>query len=380
MMAKPIDGAKIYHALKDNDTIVMACNARIPTGIATGILRAAKAVDAPVIFEIAKSESNLEGGYTGLLPDEFARRINEAAEAVGHEIYAIHADHLTLKKGDEVELEYTKNLIKSQIDAGFTSFAIDASFLFNTGADNVHEQLKKNIDVTTELAKFIEEHYGSQEFGLEVEVGEIGKTDGSGKVITSPEEATTYISSLNNNGINPHIIAIANGSTHGNIYDQNGNLIEQVSIDIPRTKAVAEALRNMGTPVRIAQHGITGTPLQLIHTQFPRGDIIKGNVGTYWMNIVWETVKIHQPELYGRIWGWTMDKYRDEARDKKNITKEEQIFGLYSKFAIKEFKNDLDNLDEDTVRAIDAYAYYVALNFFRAFNSKGKAALVRQLL
>ena len=44
------------------------------------------------------------------------------------------------------------------------------------------------------------------------------------------------------------------------MYDANGNVVEQLSIDIPRTKAIAQALRENNLHVGIAQHGITGTP------------------------------------------------------------------------------------------------------------------------
>ena len=115
-----------------------------------------------------------------------------------------------------------------------------------------------------------------KDFGLEVEVGEIGRKDGEGLILTQPAEAVEFIKALNENEVFPHVIAIANGSTHGHTYDANGNVVAQPPIDMPQTKAIANALRDNHLQVGIAQHGITGTPRELINLHFPKGDIIKG--------------------------------------------------------------------------------------------------------
>jgi len=297
MECNPLPGSVIFNALKDKNCIVMACNTRIVPGI-----------------ELAKSESNLEGGYTGLTPADLSMRTCAAAREVGVDVWALHADHIGVKKGTTEELNSVKELIAAQIDAGFTSFAIDASHLFNFDGKTAAEELAPNIAATIELARFIRSEVGNSEFGLEAEVGEIGRTDTSGMVLTTPGEAVAFIRSLNDSGVYPQVLAIANGSTHGNIFDENGNPIEQVTIDIPRTKEVANALRENDLDVRIAQHGITGTPRHLISEQFPHGDIIKGNVGTFWMNLVWDVLKEEEPDLYQKIWDWTVTKYAAEGK------------------------------------------------------------------
>ncbi|MFQ6061574.1 MAG: hypothetical protein ACE5KT_01610 [Methanosarcinales archaeon] len=53
------------------------------------------------------------------------------------------------------------------------------------------------------------------------------------------------------------------------------------------------ALNQIISDLNIAQHGITSTPIELINTQFPKGDIIKGNVGTFWQNLVWDIIKVY---------------------------------------------------------------------------------------
>ena len=73
-----------------------------------------------------------------------------------------------------------------QVAAGFTSFAIDASHLFNFEGKNVREELDENIRVTTDLARHIKNRMKGKEFGLEVEVGEIGRKDTGGLILTKP--------------------------------------------------------------------------------------------------------------------------------------------------------------------------------------------------
>jgi fructose-bisphosphate aldolase class II len=371
----PIPGSTILNAVSGHKAIVMAANVRI-TSVAQGIFRAAKDTDSAVFMELARSECDLKGGYTGLTPQDFSKRMNEAAQAIGFDVWALHADHITIKKGDAGEVDSTKQLIDAQIAAGYTSFAIDASHLFNFEGKNVQEELDPNIRITSDLAHYIKKGMNGREYGLEVEVGEIGRKDGSGLVLTKPEEAVTFIRALNENDVFPHVLAIANGSTHGHVYDANGNVVEQLSIDIPQTKAIAKALRDNKLKVGIAQHGITGTPRDLINLHFPKGDIIKGNVGTFWQDVVFSTLKVYEPLLYKSIQDWTLEKYRPANPGKSD----RQIFDGNCKMAIKEFFKDLYSLEEGTEHAIQSMAYAESLVFFRAFGAYGSASLVRKSL
>jgi fructose-bisphosphate aldolase class II len=371
----PIAGSTILNAVSGHQAIVMAANVRI-AAVAQGIFKAAKDTDSAVFMELARSECDLKGGYTGLTPADFSKRMNEAARAVGFDAWALHADHISIKKGDAAEVEGTKQLIDAQVAAGYTSFAIDASHLFNFDGKTVREELDPNIRVTTELARYIAGRMNGKEFGLEVEVGEIGRKDSTGLVLTKPEEAVAFIAALRENGIAPNVLAIANGSTHGHTYDALGNVAEQLSIDIPRTKAIAKALRDNNLNVGIAQHGITGTPRDLINLHFPKGDIIKGNVGTFWQDVVFNVLKIYEPGLYRNIQEWTLEKYRPLNPGKSD----RQVFDGNCKMAIKEFFKDLYSLDAGTEHAIQSMAYAESLIFFRAFGAYGSASLVRKSL
>ena len=371
----PIPGSAIFQGVSGHKTIVMAANTRVAT-VAKGIFQAAKDTGSAVFMELARSECDLKGGYTGLTPQNFSDRVNTAAAEVQFDVWALHADHITIKKGDAAEIEQTKQLIDAQIQAGYTSFAIDASHLFNFEGKTTRAELEPNIRATTEIAHFIRQKMNKKEFGLEVEVGEIGRKDTEGLVLTKPEEAVEFIKALNEDNVYPQVLAIANGSTHGHTYDANGNVVAQLSIDIPQTKAIAKALRDNKLHVGIAQHGITGTPRELINLHFPKGDIIKGNVGTFWQDVVFNTLKVYEPKLYRDMEAWTIEKYRPANPGKKDA----QIFDGNCKFAIKEFFKEIYAVDHETEQAIQAMAYAESLIFFKAFGAYGSASLVRKAM
>ena len=371
---QPIPGSTIFNALRDRPCIIMAANVRYVPGVMKGIFRAAKDSDSAVLIEIARTESNLEGGYTGMTPSDYADFAKEAAQEVGFDIWGLHADHITIKKGTSEDMAATRDLVAAQVDAGFTSFAIDASHLFNFEGGDLREELSHNIRCTTEIATFIKDRIGEKSFGLEVEVGEIGRSDGSGMVLTRPEEGVAFITALRENGVSPHVLAIANGTAHGNVYDAQGNLIEDISIDIDQTKAVAKALRDNDLAVRIAQHGITGTPRDKIATMFPMGDVIKGNVATFWQNLAFDVIKIYHPDLYRTMWDWVQTT--KGTPDKKPI----EIFGKNAKFTFKQFYDELHTLSPEAVEAIEQLAYAEALLFFKSFNSYGTASVVREYM
>ncbi|MHA2075062.1 MAG: class II fructose-bisphosphate aldolase, partial [Candidatus Hodarchaeales archaeon] len=246
-----------------------------------------------------------------------------------------------------------------------TSFAIDASFLYDINGSNDKEHLAKNIEATTEVANFIQDKLGHNKSGLEVEVGEIGKKDpGTGLVKTTVDEAKTFIELLQDNDVHPHFLAIANGSVHGFQFDEHGNPLPQVGIDIPLTIEIGKAIKPLG--VKIAQHGITGTPLDIIASDFPKEFLGKGNVGTNWMTIAWDVLKIFEPDLYRTIHNWTINKY-----GKKNVPVNE-TFLKFSKMAIIEHFEEIYEVTEETEHALSAAAYASALYFLKAFNSYGQ--------
>jgi fructose-bisphosphate aldolase class II len=165
------------------------------------------------------------------------------------------------------------------------------------------------------------------------------------------EEAHTFIKALKDSGINPDLLAINNGSKHGNYLPG-----EEVNIDLKRTGEIFAAIKPYG--VCIAQHGITGTPLHLMG-QFTEYGIRKGNVGTLWQNIAHE----HLPaDLMTEMKKWAKD-------NGKNI-----------KEATKQFKAQIDSVPESYQKAIHEASRVAANEHFKAFREVGSVGVVKRKL
>jgi len=322
----------ILRGLGEAKVILMACNTRIKH-VVPGIMRAAEELDAVVGFEMAKSEGHIDGGYTGQDPKTYFETIVGYAEEVGFtKPFFIHGDHITVKNTSEKEIEEARKLIAAELENGYTSFAIDASF----------NPIPDNIRITTDLAQPILE----AGLGLEVEVGEVGPT-GKEATLTTVEEAEEFITGLNDNGVHPDLLAINNGSKHGNYLEG-----EKIFIDLERTGEIFEKVRPFG--VYIAQHGITGTPLHLVG-RFADYGIRKGNVGTQWQNIAHEGLP---RDLMDEMRKWAQEKGKD------------------IKMATKPFKEQIDNIPKENRDWIANKAYEEAKALIKAFRAEGTASMV----
>jgi len=239
----------------ENQAIVMAANIRNPLS-AFGIMRAAKKADSFVILELAKSEA----GYTGVTFENLPWYAMQFSSLIGDGVvYALHMDHYAIKSGADRDMAVIK--VPEAISMGWTSVAVDAS----------HNPDYENLIYTRDLAMHIPPY-----IGLEAEVGEIR---GAG-VLTTVQEAEYFVGGLNSWGIFPDYLAISNGSKHGTYDSSKG---EGEGIDLRRTGEIAAAIAPYGCV--IAQHGISGTPLDKVG-HFREYGINKGNVGTLWQNIL----------------------------------------------------------------------------------------------
>ena len=250
-----VSGRDIARVAEENHAIVMACNIRNPLS-AFGILTAAKKADSFVLLELAKSEATYTGVNFANLPSLASGYSSMLGDGV---VFSLHMDHFAIKSTSDL-MEAVK-IVPDAISRGWTSVAIDAS----------HNMDWENLVYTRDLAMHIPPY-----IGLETEVGEI---KGAG-VLTTVEEAEYYIGGLNSWGIFPDFLAISNGSKHGT-YDTSAG--EDEGIDLGRTREIADAIAKYG--VTIAQHGISGTPLDKVG-HFREFGINKGNVGTLWQNIL----------------------------------------------------------------------------------------------
>lgn len=131
---------------------------------------------------------------------------------------------------------------------------------------------------------------------------------------------------------------------------------EKIFIDLERTGEIFDAIKSKG--LCLAQHGITGTPLNLVG-QFADYGIRKGNVGTEWQNIAHEFLP---KDLMDQMKRWAKE-------NKKDI-----------KFATREFKRDIDSVPQKNVRQIEQKAYETACSFIKAFRAEKLASLVKEKL
>ncbi|GFE58225.1 class II fructose-bisphosphate aldolase [Geobacter sp. AOG1] len=332
-----LNGRDVFTALAGEEQIIMACNARIKHVI-PGILRAAEELDAIVAFELTRTEGGMDGGYTGQTPEVFVSTVVEYAERCGFtKPFIIHGDHITVKTTEVAEYEEAERLLAAEMAAGFTSFAIDASF----------NPLAANIDIVARLARPVCE----AGFGLEVELGEV-RPVGSASNLTTVEEAREFLVTLASRGVCPQLLAIDNGSKTGNYLDG-----QMVNIDLERTReiyAVAVAAGLSG----LVQHGITGTPLRTVG-KFAEYGVRKGNIGTLWQNVAHAGLPL---DLMDAMRRWAKENRQD------------------IKYATRVFKADIDSIPEDNAHQIHEMAYREAKEFITAFRSVGSAGKLVRLL
>ncbi len=330
-----LNGRNIFNALRHENMIVMACNPRIKHVI-PGIMRAAQELDAIVAFELTRTEGGLDGGYTGQTPEHFFTTIIEYAEQSGFtKPFFIHGDHITVRDTTVAEASEAERLLKAEIEAGFTSFALDASF----------NPLEDNIAIVATLAQPII----AEGYGLEVELGEV-RPVGSESNLTTVTETETFLSSLAERGVRPQMLAIDNGSKSGNYLEG-----EMVRIDLERTLEIYQRAVSFGV-AGLVQHGITGTPLRIVGKLADYG-IRKGNIGTLWQNVAHAGLPL---DLMDAMRRWSRENRRD------------------IKYATGVFKTDIDTIPEENVRQIHDMAYREAKEFLIAFRAKGSATLLAQ--
>ena len=333
-------------AIEEN-AIVMAANIRNPLS-AFGIFKAAREVDSFVVLELAKSEATYTGVNFRNLPWFAMQYSSLLCDGL---VYSLHMDHYAIKS--PLDRDESIVAVPGAISMGWTSVAVDAS----------HNHDYENLMFTRDLAIHIPPY-----IGLEAEVGEI---KGAG-VLTTVEEAEYFVGGLNSWGIFPDFLAISNGSKHGTYDSSKG---EGEGIDLTRTGEIANAISKYGCV--IAQHGISGTPLDKVG-HFKDYGINKGNVGTLWQNILFglemDPVSgnavieggsyVKRPDkgipvdLWEEIVAWAdgMDYPRNSGNYKKaNLPFHYRIMGLTEKY-----RN----------RIIDETEAW-ALRFFEAFNSAG---------
>ena len=332
-----LSGKDVFKSLQDEKMIVMGCNTRIKHAI-PGIMKAAEELDAVVAFELTKSEGGIDGGYTGQTPEIFCETIFEYAQRFKFtKPFVICGDHITVQDNSPEEFSAARDLIRAQTAAGYTSFALDASF----------NPIQKNCEIVSELAQDII----ALDYGLELELGE-ERQKGDTASLTTASEAEKFLTGVIARGIEPQLLSINNGSKRGNYLEG-----ENVKIDLSRTLKIYHIAKSLGL-TGLVQHGITGTPLHLVGKLVDYG-IQKANIGTLWQNVAHAGLPLELMDAM-RLWA------RENRKDIKYAT------GI--------FKAEIDAIPAENTRQIHEMAYREAREFLTAFNARGSAGKLAQAL
>ena len=456
-VTEPLKGRALFAALEVTEqgrqAVTMATNIRTPLSL-PGIIEAAIQTGSVVVFQQAMTELGYTWpeGYDPGNAHKFVEMVSEVCTRYGFLNYVPKGDHVTVRVDkaflqdeaaqqtvlelfqeilgeQDVEAREAKfaaaldneqymqdanvvnamaaikkayDLLKAEVDAGMTIFALDASFM----------PMRLNIVITAFLAGFIPE-----DCSIEAEVGEIGgernstiadalelitgiryeeivKTDLQTGALYSElvtdergEPVVKYRGKgLLDYGVHPQKIAINNGTQHGLNYDADGNLID-TKMNLIETAAIARELEKYR--ITIVQHGVTGTPLENLPTLRAAG-ITEAHVGTHWQLIMWETLvslSEGRPELVALVddmintliekYGGNYNVSDRETALEKDL---ERLIGKELKRILGQYKSRLALLPDDVKAAMTVATRESAVDYFKTFKSEGTAQLVRDQL
>jgi ketose-bisphosphate aldolase len=207
-------------------------------------VEAALELRSPVVIEISQRE--LEAFK--LVPQEYREELERVVTDLKVDVpFALHLDHT-----------WDLSLIKSAIDAGFTSVMVDAST----------KPLEENIAITKEVVMMAHERGVS----CEAELGKLTTTDkleseNDEEMYTVPEEARHFVKSTKCDAL-----AVSVGTAHG-VYT-----VKDPKIDFERLAAIRALIPS--TPIVL--HGGSGLPPPTVHRaiKLPGGGVSKMNIAT----------------------------------------------------------------------------------------------------
>lgn len=199
---------------------------------------------SPVIIEISQREL----GWFQLSPRDFRDELERAiADAKADVPFALHLDH-----------SWELDVIRSAIDAGFTSVMIDASA----------RPFDDNVKATREVVAIAH----ARGVSVEAELGRLTTTDKmeteyDEEMYTDPEEAGAFVRATGCDAL-----AVSVGTAHG------AYPVKNPRIDFDRLAAIRRAVG--ATPIVL--HGGSGLPTETVHRAIalPGGGISKMNIAT----------------------------------------------------------------------------------------------------
>lgn len=299
------------------------------------------------IFEIARSEME----YTLQGPEEFVACVLAAAVAEGFKgPVFIQADHTQIRRKTwetepEKELNAFKALIKSDIDAGFYNIDIDASTLVHNEKSDLLEQQEDNGRITAEMTRYIR---NIEPKGITVSVGgEIGEIGTSNSTVEDLRAfMIKYRQYLGKGAKGISKISVQTGTTHGGVVLPDGS-IAKVQLDFDTLEKLSKLAREEYGMGGAVQHGASTLPDEMFDL-FPKRGTLEVHLATGYQNIIFDSPDFPQ-DLLKKTQAKMDVKY---ASDKKASDTNAQFYYRNRKKVFGDFKKELWNLPEESLRKI----------------------------
>lgn len=241
----------------------------------------------PVIFEIARSEM----GYTEQKPKEYSSAILAAAlSAEYHGPVFIQGDHFQIHKdrfesSQDDEINALETLIQDSITAKFFNIDIDASTIVDMTQDDLHEQQKRNAEITAHFTSFIRNHQPDHvTLAIGGEIGHIGGVNSTVKDFRAFMDQYKKLTDVP--GISK--VSVQTGSSHGGTPMPDGT-VKKISIDFSVLNSIGDIAKNTYLLAGAVQHGASTLPLSLFD-QFPQNNTCEVHLATGFQNIVFDTM------------------------------------------------------------------------------------------
>ncbi|MCS7111897.1 MAG: class II D-tagatose-bisphosphate aldolase, non-catalytic subunit [Ignisphaera sp.] len=266
--------------------VTLLCVSPISWEVVVGALKAAKSVDAPIVFAASLNQINSDGGYTGWTPERFVELVHREVEAMNFNgMVFFEADHCgpwlrnehVIRQYDyQTAFESVKKSIEDFINAGFHVLHIDTSIdrESSTGFSNIDVAARRTvelIDCAEDLAK---------NKGIGVLEYEVGSDRWS---LNSEEEFRRFISltigmlKSRNIDISRIVFAVADVGTRV----RPGN-----RLDIPQALKFINVLKDYDMHLKIHSADYLENPHELA-----RNGIGGINIGPMFAHIQYRTIK-----------------------------------------------------------------------------------------
>ncbi len=344
--------------------------------MARTIFRAAKENKVGAfIFEIARSEI----GYTLQKPEEYSVWILAAAVREGFRgPVFLQGDHFQINRNKyaanpEAELVGTRELIREAVNAGFRNIDIDASTLVELDKPSLEEQQEKNCRVTEAMTTFIR---SIEPKGMTIsvggEIGEVGKKNSTIEDLRA--FMTGYLKRLEPGAKGISKISVQTGTRHGGVVLADGS-IATVQIDFETLGKLSSLAREEYGMCGAVQHGASTLP-DTAFDMFPKVGCAEVHLATGFQNILFDS-PFFPKKLLEQMYTRLRDKYSNEREAGDT---DEQFYYKTRKRAFGDFKKEIWDLPEDSLKKIEQTLFDHLVLLFRKLNVIDTEELVKKFV